>query len=150
MTYSQTQRDFEGVSSDHRIVSVKIRQSLRRNKTQTSIASYDLSSLVNCDISNQFTVSVRNKFDRLQETSERHTPNDEYERFLTTHIETASKCVPSKGRLKCRVPWKSMAVREKRDNVQKTSILNKRNRTNANAQKPKKALTVLAYTKKNN
>ena len=29
-------------------------------------------------------VTVRNEFDSLQETSERHSPNDEYENFVTT------------------------------------------------------------------
>ena len=32
-------------------------------------------------------VTVRNKFDILQKTSKRHTPNDEYEKFVTTNWE---------------------------------------------------------------
>ena len=53
-------------------------------------------SLANSDISNQYMVTVRNKFDTLQETSERYTPNDEYENFVTAHIDTAAKCIPTK------------------------------------------------------
>ena len=30
---------------------------------------------------NQYTVTVKNKFDTLQVTSERHNPNDKYEKF---------------------------------------------------------------------
>ena len=45
---------FEEVTSDHKIVSAKIRLNLRKNKKQTSKASrYDWFSLVNNDISNQ-------------------------------------------------------------------------------------------------
>ena len=34
-------------------------------------------------------ITERNKFDALQETSERHTLNDEYKNFMITHIEAA-------------------------------------------------------------
>ena len=55
--------------------------SLCRNKKQTAkVSECDCSSLVKSDISNQYTVPVRKGFDTSQETSERHTPNDEYER----------------------------------------------------------------------
>ena len=82
---------FEGVYFDYRSVSAKIYQSLHRNKTQ-----YDWFSLTNSDIKKQYTVTVRNKFGTLKETSERHIPNDEYENFVTTHIKTAAKCLPKK------------------------------------------------------
>ena len=49
-------------------------------------------------------VTVKNKFDTRQETSERHTPNDEYENFLTAHVETAFKCIQFKSKAKFRVP----------------------------------------------
>ena len=55
-------------------------------------------------------VTVRNKFNTHQETFERHTLNDEYENFVTTHIEAAAKCTPTKPRAKCRVPREPIAV----------------------------------------
>ena len=49
--------------------------------------------------------NVRNKFDTLQETSERHTLNHKYENFVTNRIEAAAaECTPTKPRAKCRVP----------------------------------------------
>ena len=58
---------FEGVSYDHKIVLVKIRLSLRRNKTQRVKNSwYDWSSLANCDIRNKYMVTGRNNFDTLR------------------------------------------------------------------------------------
>ena len=66
---------FEGVSANHRIVSVKFGLSLCRNKKKThQSVHYDLSSLVNSNICNHSSVMVRNKFDTFQETSERLTP----------------------------------------------------------------------------
>ena len=55
---------------------------------------------------------VQNKLDIFQETSEKHTLNDEYENF-NTHIEAAAKCILTKSRAKCRVLWDTIAVREK-------------------------------------
>ena len=83
---------FEGVSSNHRIISVKIHPSLQRKKTQTVKASqYDKSSLTNSDIRNQYKVTPRNKFDTLQEISKRLTLDDECENFVTVHIEAAAE-----------------------------------------------------------
>ena len=60
----------EGLSSDHRIVTAKLRLSLRRNKKQTvKTTSYDWSALNNKDISNKYKVTIRNKFDTIQEIS---------------------------------------------------------------------------------
>ena len=59
-------------------------------------------------------VTVRNKFDTLQETSERYIPNDEYEKFVTTYIE-AAEYMPTKPRAKCRVLLESIVVMEKHE-----------------------------------
>ena len=41
-------------------------------------------------------ISVRIKFDTLQETFERRQIlNDEYENFVTAHIEVSAKCLPN-------------------------------------------------------
>ena len=50
-------------------------------------------------------IIVRNKFDTLHEISDKHTLNEEYENFVTVHIEAAAKCIPIKPRAKCRFPW---------------------------------------------
>ena len=59
-------------------------------------------------------VTVRNKFDTLQEISAKYTPNDKYENFVTAHIVARTKL-----RVKRRVPLESIAVREKRDDKKK-------------------------------
>ena len=49
----------------------------------------------------------------LQEKTEKSTPNDEYENFVNAHLEAAAKCIPTKHKTKYRVPWETLAVREK-------------------------------------
>ena len=66
------------------------------------------------------------------------TPNNEYENFINAHFEAAAKCVPTKPRTKYRVPWKTLAVREKRAHMKTASKSYRKNPTNTNALKLKK------------
>ena len=107
---------FEGVYSDHRIVTAKIQLSLRRNMTRTTITvHYDWFLLNNRDIRDKYTLTLRNEFDSLQEKTKTHTPNDEYENFVNTHLEAAAEYIPTKQRTKSRVPWETLAVRKKHE-----------------------------------
>ena len=109
---------FEGVSADHRIVTAKIRLSLRKNATRTATTKhYDWALLNNRDIRDKYVLELRNRFETLQEKTEKGTPNDEYENFVNAHLEAAAKCIPIKPRTKYRVPWEMLAVREKRAHI---------------------------------
>ena len=55
------------------------------------------------DIRNHYTVTVINKFDTFQETSERLTLNDKYENFVTAHIKAIAEWIP-------RVKYKVLSV----------------------------------------
>ena len=55
--------------------------------------------LNNRDIRDKYTLTLRNKFDALQEISETPTPIDEYEKFVNAHLETAPECIPTKKKL---------------------------------------------------
>ena len=136
---------FEGVSSDHRIVTAKIRLSLRKNDTQTATTiHYDWALLNNMDIRDRYVVALRNKFDALQEKTGIRTPNYEYENFVNIHLEAAAKYIPTKPRTKSRVPWETLAVREKRAGVKMASKCKRKNPTNTNALKLIKAQNELA------
>ena len=41
-------------------------------------------------------------------------------------------CISTKPKAKCRVPWDTIAIREKQDNMKIASLHNKRNPTNVN------------------
>ena len=97
---------FEGVSTDHRIVTAKIRLSLRKNDKRTATTKhYD---------------------------------------FVNAHLEAAAKYIPTKIKTKYRVPWETLAVREKRALVKTASKNNRKNPTNTNALKLKTAQYQLA------
>ena len=135
---------YEDVSSDHRIVTAKIRLSLRRNATRTATTKqYDWALLNNMDIKDKYTLALRNKFDALQK-SEIRTPNDEYENFVNAHLEAAAKCIPTTLRTKSRVSWETLVAREKYADVKTASKCNRKNPKNANALKLKKAQNELA------
>ena len=105
---------------------------------------YDWVLLNNRDIKDKYVIALRNKFDALQEKTEICTPNDEYENFVNVHLEATAKCIPTKFRTKSRVPWETLAVREKRADVKTASKCNRKNPTNANALKLKKTQNELA------
>ena len=74
---------FEGVSSDHRIVTAKVRLSLRKNATRTATTKHnDWALLNNRDIRDKYALELRNRFETLQEKTEKGIPNDEYEILL--------------------------------------------------------------------
>ena len=119
---------FGGGSSDHRIVTAKIRLSIRKNATRTATTKlYDLTLLNNRDIRDKYVVELRNRFETLQEKTEKRTPNDEYENFVNAHLDAAAKCISTKPKTKYRVPWETLAVREKRV-LEKTASKNYRNK----------------------
>ena len=56
--------------------------------------------LNNRALSDKYTITLKNKFDALQEITETLTPNDEYENFANVHMEAAAECISSKLRAK--------------------------------------------------
>ena len=100
---------------------------------------YDWALLNNRDIRDKYIVELRNRFETLEEKTEKGTPNDEYKNFVNVHREAAAKCIPTKPRTKYRVPWETLAVREKRAHVKTAPKSYRKNPTNTNAQKLKTA-----------
>ena len=145
LEWREAYSSFEGVSTDHRIVTVKIRLSLRKNAKRTATTKhYDWALLNNKDIRDKYVLELRNRFETLQEKTEKSTPNDEYENFVNAHLEAAAKYIPTKIKTKYRVPWETLAVREKRALVKTASKNYRKNPTNTNALKLKTAQYQLA------
>ena len=126
----ETYPSFEDVSSDYRIVTTKIRLSLRRNATRTTTTvHYDWSLLNHRNIRGTFTLTQGNKFDALQDISETPTASDKYENFVNAHLEAAAEFIPTKQRAKPKVTRETLSVRKKTSYViggtQPISILRK-------------------------
>ena len=113
------------------------------HRTTTTIY-YDWALLNNKDIRDKYVIALRNKFDALQKKTETHTLNDDYENFANAYLKAAAKYIPTKHRSKSRVPWETLAVREKCADVKTASKCNRKNPTNTNALKLKKAQNELA------
>ena len=78
---------FEGVSSDHHIITANIWLSLCRNTTQTTkTAHYDWSLFNNKDISDKYAITLRNKYNAPQNRSGTLTLNDKYENYINVPL----------------------------------------------------------------
>ena len=122
---------FEGVSSDHRIVTAKIRLSLWKNATRTATTNhYDWALLNNRDIRDKYVLELRNRFETQREKTEKVTPNDKYENFVNVHLEATAKCISTKPRTKYRVSWETLEVRQKRAHLKIAPKSYRKNPTN--------------------
>ena len=107
---------FEGVSSDHRIVSIKVQLSLRANKKESSIKPlFDWKQLSsNADIRNKFTITLQNRFSQLQnEDNDNINPNNTCNNFMNARKQAAEGCIPLKHKTKHKVPWENEIVEQK-------------------------------------
>ena len=64
--------------------------------------------------------------------------------FVNAHLEATAEFIPIKQRRKYRLPWETLAVREKRADVKAASNFSRKNPTNTNALKLTKAQNELA------
>ena len=128
---------------------------MRTSRRQRSVFQQNLelhieALLNNRDIRDKYALELRNRFETLQEKTEKGTPNDEYENFVEAHLEAASKCIPTKPRSKYRVPWETLVVREKRAHEKTASKSYRKNPTNTNTRKLKTAQYQLAERNRQN
>ena len=142
---------FEGVYSDHRIVTAKIRLSLRANKFKSSCnPSYDWSTLRKATQErDSFILTLRNRFDALQEESEIVSPNSTFINFESACKDAASENIPVKTKMKKRTPWETKKISNTRKELKKIAEVKNANPSLANAEKLKAARNKLneAYEK---
>ena len=95
--------------------------------------------LNNREIRDKYALKLRNRIEILQEKTEKSTSNDKYENFVEAHLEATSMCIPTKPRTKYRVPWETLAVRQKCALVKTAYKSYRKSPTNTNARKLEKA-----------
>ena len=107
---------FEGVKSDHRVISAKVRLTLRTNKPKSSRnPPYDWSSLsTNPVITNSFTIQLKNRFNALQQEEIGSSPNNTYNNFISACEDASKETISLKKKTKKRVPWDSEEIVSKR------------------------------------
>ncbi|XP_072050156.1 craniofacial development protein 2-like [Amphiura filiformis] len=85
------------VGSDHRIVSARIRLSLRMSTTLPRKNQFDWKSLsTDRNIQKMYAIEVHNRFEILENIEE--TATDKYSRFIAANKEAAEKIIPAKKR----------------------------------------------------
>ena len=86
---------FASVGSDHRMVTARIKLSLRKNMTAPRKKRYNWSVLTtDKELQNQYTIEVKNRFNLLIDESESATSR--YGRFVEASQEPADKVIPVK------------------------------------------------------
>ena len=148
MQNCEAYHSLEGISTDHRIVSLRIKLSLRANKkkSNTKIA-YNWEHLINNeDLQNQFSTSLRNRYNILQHEEINESANNVYQNFVKAHKETADMLIPQKEKVKRKVPREKETIIEKRKQLKKLAQMKNRNATRANVRKHKQAQKDLKAT----
>ena len=124
----QAYNSFNTLNSDHRIVSTKLRLSLRRNgkmKTKSSPPHDWQHFRSDRGIQEAYTIEVKNRFEALYLEVENPTADDIYSSLTEAHKEAAKKCVPKRKGKKKQVPWENEKIKEKRNQLK--SAYNKKN-----------------------
>ena len=89
---------FSSIGSDHRIVSAKLRLSLRKSKAPSQSVNYDWSALKDGDLQQLYTVKIRNKYQSL--CTDNETATETYAHLITANNETANELMPRKKKTK--------------------------------------------------
>ena len=133
------------VGSDHRIVTAKVRLSLRQSKSSSKKnIRYDWNLLLtDNNIKDRYTVEVRNQYQALQDLEGNEDANKVYENIMSAHEEAAKNNIPVRMKIKQHVPWEDENILKERENVKKTYQENLKRRTrksNAELKEAKKHL----------
>ena len=100
---------FVSVASDNRIVTAKIRLSLRANKKKrNNNIPYDWSTLKDdSHLRNTFIIRVNNRFTALQDQSQTRNADTTYSNFETAIKETAFDTILLKPKVKKHTPGRT-------------------------------------------
>ena len=93
-------------------MSLRIKLSLQVNKKKSNTKlAYYWEHLINIeDLQNQFSSSVRNRYNILQHEDTNESVNNAYQNFVKAHNETAEMLVRQKEKVKRNVPWKNEII----------------------------------------
>lgn len=148
VTDCQSYNTFDCVGSDHRIVSAKIKLSLRANKVKTTKKPrFDWSTLrTDSDIRETFHIALSNRYNALQSLNTEEDINTAYVNFEKACGEAANECIPLKSTVRKRKPWQNENVERKRDALKEAARERNQNPGEENDRLVKKAKKELRET----
>ena len=91
VTNAEPYSTFNTVGSDHRVVTMNVRLSLRVPKASPKKRHDWKAFTTSPDLQARYTVEVRNRFQMLDTEED---PNTTTERLMTAHTEATKECVP--------------------------------------------------------
>ena len=104
---------YASLGSDHRVVTARIKLSLRVCKTPKRKTVYDWERLKNdTDLQECYTVTVRNRFSALQTADDDAT--ERYQHFVTANSEATKELIPVKKKQKSKNTSRDPRVQEAR------------------------------------
>jgi hypothetical protein len=113
---------FASVGSDHRIISAKIRLSLRKAKNIQRKKQYNWKMLSSdTTLQSQYTIKVCNKFQPLQDIEESAT--EEYARFIKANEEATKEVIPVLKTVRKANVSNDPRVNKARDNIKEAYSL---------------------------
>jgi exonuclease III len=107
---------FSSLGSDHRLLTARIKQSLRMTKNPPRKKNFDWSTLRNTEIQTMYTITVKNRFAELGLESDCSTVK--YENFIQANKEAAEALIVQKKRNKQKRASGDPRVQTARTNVQ--------------------------------
>ena len=109
---------FSNMGSDHRLVTARMRLSLRTSKTPQRNNNYDWSVLKSTELQEMYTVTVRNRYAELSNDVEDVT--EKYGNLVQANSEAAKKLIPVKKRKKQRKAAEDPRIEGAGSDVQKS------------------------------
>ena len=110
--------NFSSIGSDHRVLTAKIKLSFRVTPARRKETRYDWNVLRDPDLSNQFSVEVKNRYSVLSSSTDNDDITQDYENLLLAHTQAAKELLPKCKKQKRKDLASDLRVREKRIKVQ--------------------------------
>ena len=93
---AEAYNSFSSLKSDHRVVSARIRLSLRTSKT-TRKMKYDWKMLSkDSELQQRYTITVKNRYQTLAEDSN----GEKYDKFIEANRAATEECIPKRTKAK--------------------------------------------------
>ena len=128
---------FEGVSTDHRIVSGTFQLSLRATKKKSlATPPFDWKQMkYDNHLKERFCLTLNNRFEALINETVSPTTDQQYTAFVKAHKEAATEHMPLKPKVKQRIPWECNKISEARLRLKKIAMTKNKNPSRSNITK---------------
>ena len=107
--------------------------SFRKNKKKSDTRlRYDWSNLTLDPISENFSITLTNRFDALNALTDEINPNSSYNNFFEATKHAANSCLPKREHIRQKLPWENNMVTQARNALRKASKSKNENPTAQN------------------